>query len=72
MKSDLQKYLDMYNQIGIPLKVTHESDGRKIIEIRASDAPLLQDKLGGYVNLYCDIVFDKYEKFIGQNFLMDI
>jgi hypothetical protein len=72
MKTDLQKYLDFYNQFSIPLKVTQEPDGRKVIEMRVSDAPLLRDRFSGYENIYTDIVFDPNEKLLGHSFLMDV
>jgi hypothetical protein len=72
MKTDLQKFLDLYNQLGIRLKVEHEDDGRKIITMRVGDAPLIQDRFSGYENIFCDVIFDKNEKMISQQFMMDI
>jgi hypothetical protein len=75
--SDIEKFLRLYSELGVDLKVKTEEDGAKTITIIAEDSDddmwhdpydNGSDKFFGYTGFYTDITFDKDGKFTGQGF----
>jgi hypothetical protein len=59
--NDLEKFLNLYSELGVDLKVKTEEDG-------ANPYDNGSDKFFGYTGFYTDITFDKDGKFTGQGF----
>lgn len=65
MKTDLEKFIELYKSIGIELATKdYDKKGSVFCTIEAGD----NDKLKGYPGFYTNIVFDVNGKFIEQGF----
>jgi len=65
MKTDLEKFIDLYKIFGI--KLTPKYYGKKgsiFINIQEGE----NEKLIGYYGFYTNVIFDKNGKFIEQGF----
>ena len=69
MKTDLQKFIDLYKEVGIELEKLHFEDsrlfegrGRFVLQLKAFES----GKVCGYTNFFTEICFDENENFIGQ------
>jgi hypothetical protein len=73
--SDLQKFLKLYEELGIKLKVINEPNGNKTVYMQVENGnkeTSISDKFFGYTNCYSLIAFDKNEKFVAQGFFQEI
>ena len=75
--SDIEKFVELYNSLEIPLNINQEEDGRYFIIFRVADREFSNEatysnKFTGYLNCYTDMVFDKEGKFIAQGFWLDM
>jgi len=75
--SDIEKVIELYNSLEIPLNINQEGDGRYFIVFRVADREFSNEatysnKFVGYLNCYTDMVFDKDGKFISHGFWMDL
>jgi len=65
MKTDLEKFIELYKSVGIELKPKdYDKKGSVFVVIEADD----NEKTKGYFGFYTNIVFDKNGKFIEQGF----
>ena len=75
--NDLEKIINLYNELGIPLNINQEEDGRYFFVLQVgdkkfSDGTTYSDRFVGYLNCYTDMIFDKEGKFISQGFWMEL
>jgi len=64
MMTDVEKFIELYKNLGIDLKVETYNNGNKTISL-SSD---ISEKFGGYFSFYSVIEFDEKDKFVCQNF----
>ena len=75
--TDIEKVIELYNYLEIPLNINQEDDGRYFIVLKVADKEFSNEatysnKFVGYLNCYTDMVFDKDGKFISHGFWMDL
>jgi len=75
--TDIEKVIELYNYLEIPLNINQEDDGRYFIVLKVADKEFSNEatysnKFVGYLNCYTDMVFDDKGKFVAQGFWMDI
>lgn len=70
MKTDLEKFTELYKEFGIELKLIEKNDGVDIILAATDDYDhyTTSEKFNGYRGFCSDIKFDKDGKFISQGF----
>jgi len=71
MKTDLEKFIELYKSFGIDLKAHKIDDHQEIIMGSSEYYPKLissSDKFDGYFGFYSDVYFDLNGKFIKQGF----
>lgn len=75
--TDLEKAVEFYNSLEIPLNINQEDDGRYYVVLKVADKEFSKEatysrKFFGYLNCYADMIFDKEGKFIGQGFWQEL
>ena len=61
--TDLQKFMDLYKDVGVKVELEYSSDGSAFLMLE----PSVQEKIGGQ-GCYTQIKFDTNGKFVEQNF----
>lgn len=74
MKTDLERFVELYASFGIHCKVRNGESGSEIILSEGVDFPECPDdltkseKFGGYMDFFTSVEFDKNGKFVSQGF----
>lgn len=75
MKTDIEKFVELYKSFGIDC-IVNEQDDKKVILLNALDSqmkgrsivPTKSDKFGGYIGFNSEVIFSSDGSFIAQNF----
>ena len=68
MKTDLEKFIELYQSVGIEPDRFDNEDGSTGLTLFAGEDEKDSDKLDGYIGFHTEISFDTDGKFIKQGF----